>query len=679
MLDDTDPGPTRLLRIAAPLAIGGGLLLAHLEVLTRGPGYAGILLPLDHLFDLSLAVAALALFAAAGLWLLAGLGLEPERAPERFLHAVATGAGIWALLFLVLGLAGALSGVWLAAGVVAGTFLLRNRLAELPPLLDAVVRDVRRRVGDRWLVAVALATTAGAAVFLLLHGSAPPGDWDSLMYHLEVPRQWLAEGRITLLEGNLHVAYTSLMQILYLPFLAVGSPAAAALLHGGFALLLGLAVFVVGERLLDEDTAAVSTALLWASGGLLMVAVTARIDTTLAFFLLLGHGAVVAALVEPARGRDHLLRAGLLLGLAVGMKYQALAYTAAVVPVGLWALWRLEETRRRTIGTLTMASLLFLGAAVPWMLKNQLLLGAPFYPFFTDRLLQPWLAALYGTTNVSAVLEGGVPAILSQSREPFDLVSFFVAPERLTVEAEAVHYHTNPLFLLLPLGLLHLRRTALTALAVPALIYAVAVTGIFSTINLRYLFPAIAPLTLAAGFLAVETLRRLGHVGVRRAVLVAATVLAVLPTVRSGISWTRRAPVVEQAFGQASRQDYLAAGFSYYAGLVGTVNRSVPEDGRVLLLWEARGFYLAPAHLPDNVLSNWPLLAPYVQETESCLERSGITHILAATAAPAYYESRGADPDALGVERFQAFADRCLEAVDGGAGHVLYAVDSEGH
>ena len=78
--------PGRLFRAVAGIAVVGGLALAHLEVLTRGPDYSGPLLVLDHLFDLGLAVVVMALSCAAGLAFLRRSDLAPEGAAERLLH-----------------------------------------------------------------------------------------------------------------------------------------------------------------------------------------------------------------------------------------------------------------------------------------------------------------------------------------------------------------------------------------------------------------------------------------------------------------------------------------------------------------------------------------------------------------------------------------------------------------
>jgi len=380
----------RLARVAVGVGGVGGLVLAHLEVLSRGPTYAGPLLVLDHLFDAALAGVVLAVAAASGRFALRRVGLEPGDPLDGLLHSAVVGSGVLALLFLVAGLLGGLEPAVLFSLLLGVAAVARREVAELPALCSRALARIRREAGDRWLLGLAGVVTGCAAAFLLVHGSLPPGDWDSLMYHLEVPEAWLEAGRIHLPEDNLHAAITGLPQLLYLPLLAAGSPASAALLNGLFALLLAAATFAVGARLLDGESGALATTLLWASTGILVVAVTPRVDTTLTLFLLVGHGAVAAALLEPGARRDHLYRAALVLGLAVGVKYHALAYAAALAPLALWALFRRGDPPPRRGRIALLGILLFGVAALPWLVKNVILLGAPLYPFFAERSRRGW-------------------------------------------------------------------------------------------------------------------------------------------------------------------------------------------------------------------------------------------------------------------------------------------------
>src|SRR5690606_27684524 len=123
-------------------------------------------------------------------------------------------------------------------------------------------------------IAVAMVHLTGALV--------PVTDWDSLMYHVDVPTSFLAEGRLHVPEDNLHVAYVGLWHMLYLPFLSVRAVYGLALLNATYAILLGLAVLIVGERLFGRVVAVGSFLMLWGSSSLVLIATTPRIDVSVA-------------------------------------------------------------------------------------------------------------------------------------------------------------------------------------------------------------------------------------------------------------------------------------------------------------------------------------------------------------------------------------------------------------
>ena len=122
--------------------------------------------------------------------------------------------------------------------------------------------------------------------------------------------------------------------------------------------------------------------------------------------------------------------------------------------------------------------------------------------------------------------------------------------------------------------------------------------------------------------------------------------------------------------GFASRDHYLknSPGFS---SVVSYINQHVSSEGRVLMLFEARGFYFEVPIIQDNLFSNWILLAGKLSSL-NCLKGSGISHVLFNGTALDYFFRRGLDPKFLHLEEFQQFAEECLTAVYQSNKHVIY-------
>ena len=93
--------------------------------------------------------------------------------------------------------------------------------------------------------------------------------------------------------------------------------------------------------------------------------------------------------------------------------------------------------------------------------------------------------------------------------------------------------------------------------------------------------------------------------------------------------------------------------------VVDWVNTNVPEDGTVLLLFEARGYYFKRRVIEDLAVRNWPYLRP-LTESRSCLGSLGITHVVINQGNLRYFLARGMNADAVGWDRFEPFAARCL-------------------
>lgn len=206
-----------------------------MTVLGLGPDYTGGLLPVEHLLELALTLGILAVGAALGLSVFRRLGFRFSEPLDALVFGSTLGLGILASAILGVGSAGWLRGATLAGVVLAAAVIGRRELRGLPALLAGVARSFRSADregepagGDEEALwpRVAILATGLVAVFLLVLSSAPPTDWDALMYHLQVPREFLEAGRIYLPRDNLNVTFVGLAHMLYLPLLAAGSAAA---------------------------------------------------------------------------------------------------------------------------------------------------------------------------------------------------------------------------------------------------------------------------------------------------------------------------------------------------------------------------------------------------------------------------------------------------------------------
>lgn len=658
-------------RLLVNAAVGGltaaVLTAAHLHVVRR-PAISGPILILDHLFNVVLTIALLAMCAAIGRRMTRSMDVY-DSAVDDLAFSTVLGAGVLGTLILLLGALGGFHPFALCALISAAVLPCWRELRRMPNLGRRAANEVRATAGP-----IPLAILAVVAAAMIVLALAPPSDWDSLMYHLQIPAQFLSQGGVHVPADNLHVSFIGVFHMLYLPMLAFGAPAACALLNVMLGLLLAVAMMTAGARLFSPTAGRLALILLWGSPVMILGGVTSRVDVVLACYLFLGHYALLRAWNAPDHALSWAAIGGATLGFAFDVKYLALAYIAALAPVLALIVYQQRDNRGR-LKVLTAFSGLAILAALPWLLKNWIMLGAPLYPQFATEMLPPWLASLYGSPEIPGVIEPSSLHPLSAIREPFSIRDWFFAPGRMTPEAEGSAYSANRIFPALLFSVLLLRNRAFIAVIAPALLFILAVLVHNTSLNLRYLTPALPALTFAAAVILAATMARTSSRLLRSGLLLVVVVFSMAPPARAVADKMRSTGAAAHAAGLISRAEYLQnprnSETAGYVSMVTRVNELSAPDDRILLLFEARGFRFEAQTLQDNGLINWPLMAPAVAPPR-CVPESTASHVLVATGVLGYFRLRGLDPETIGWEGFGGFASRCLDPVEFGRGWALF-------
>ncbi|MGC8838616.1 MAG: ArnT family glycosyltransferase [Anaerolineae bacterium] len=359
-----------------------GLALWGWAAPTRPLSLGGARALLDAAFACLLTAYLLLLASAVGRSLGARLwqGVSPL---ESALFATAAGLGVLSHGILVLGAAGlatrpfvvaalALCGVAFARPVGRQACGLARALQRVPGGWRNLTRPEK-----------AVALLAGAVVLLtFLLALAPPSGYDSLMYHLFVPRRVLESGSLPreAPDGNWHAVGPLGEELLFLLCLALGSDTAPQALHVGAAVLCGAVAFALARRYGSPGSAWRSVGVLLTMPVLPLWASQANVDFFWAFY----EGMAVYALLlwweEPGDARP-LALAGALSGLALSAKVLALPLLGilAVVVLGRGAL---SLGKTAAVRALALYLCIALAVASPWYLKNWAYLHNPVYPFY---------------------------------------------------------------------------------------------------------------------------------------------------------------------------------------------------------------------------------------------------------------------------------------------------------
>ncbi len=307
----------------------------------------------------------------------------------------------------------------------------------------------------------------------LVHALAPEISPDGAGYHLGlVARYWRGHGfsRIT---THMYAMLSQGTEMLFLFAFTLGRHAAAKMVHFAFLVATVWGLLALGRRF-GIPAAAATGAVFYALSPVAGVdATSAYNDCALAFVLFL---MVYLLLV----GAEELWPAiGVLAGFAFAIKYTAFL----AVPLALAWLWRRGWKAWWRVGL--MAALF----AVPWLVKNAVVVGNPVAPFFNSVFENPHVHVSFERIYALFMRHYGGLA----EKNWTDYLRF---PWEAAVAGAKLQGLLGPLFLGAPLGLLALRDKLGRRVWVAALILALPW---MTNIGTRFLIPSLVWLALAMG------------------------------------------------------------------------------------------------------------------------------------------------------------------------------------
>lgn len=551
-------------------------------------------------------------------------------------HATEIGLGLAAVMLatFVLGVAGLLhpGAAWVVVGL---PWIGPHR----PFWRDLAAMRPARGAGTVFLWA-ALLVTAGLT---LLASLAPPTSQDALVYHLAVPRKWIADGSIGYVEGNFYSAFPMNVELLFTLGLLLDSPSLAKWFHwllgvGAAVVTAALALRVMASRGMPRRATAVpllAAALFATIPTAALIAGWAYVDLGVVFFTLLSIDLLIvswrvgrdAADPEAERTASRLLvLAAAFAGVAAGCKYTA--GSQGIFLVGFLVLSGLFERRSwravaRRVGVAIGVMALVAG---PWYLKNWWQLGNPVFPFAYGIFGgADWDAERARILAISLSEWGGSRSGWGILTLPWDLTTSgaFFSPEHFDGVVGAAFLFGLPL-LCLGVRVGEEYRVALFFLIVHCLFWVVM------THQVRFLLPALA---IASALIAVgaaasraRAVRLFAGGGLRFAI--AANVILV------SIHFSSHDPL-PVVLGLESEEHYLqreVPGGDY--AVFRHINDRLPGSSRILFGSCGNPGYLCDRDFHSDALFENRTLARLLEGAESPddldsrLRREGFTHLL---------------------------------------------------
>lgn len=567
------------------------------------------------------ALAVIAPPALMGIWLVSLIPMGPMPRRWHFLLGSAVGLGATALLVLLLGMASLLyRPVWIilmAAFAAVGILHLRSRLREPPPAPQSSGRhngaSDSRGLSALWWLLIPFASAA------LLAASNPPGmiwaeegyGYDTLEYHLELPKEYRQAGRIAYTPHNVYGSFPSNVEMLYLLGMVlhdddVDFGMTANMIHLLFAVGMVWAAWVAGREL--SPRAGVMCAVLTAgTGWLVYLSGLAYVENGMLFFGMTAAAALLRAMLHACRAqqaerrssgavaqaREHAPRrsrlqadagtggdartrltwvilAGVLAGLSCGCKYTAFPMIA--LPLALIAFFIPSALLRGRI----VSVLVFITAALvsvsPWLVRNMVATGNPVFPLANSL----WEGAPPGWgAEESAVWDRAHQPLESEQSIGAKVADFW---KRIPGDP---YQRFGPALFLLAIGGLWGRKRDWMDGVLLMIVGVQLLVWLFAThLYARFAVVMLIPLVLLGG----RALSDSASAARRR------TIVFLLV---AGCAWNfvfvARLLAAESVAGTTASLLYEGelAGYEY----LGYVNRKLPGNAKVLLVGDARAFY----------------------------------------------------------------------------------------
>ncbi len=573
------------------------------------------------------------------------------------------------LLVFVLGLAG-----WTDRSVVVPflAIFFVSGIDLMPRLLRAALDDLllaAESLGPLGWAALGLLVAIG--VSLLPAAFYPPLDYDVLEYHLQLPREYFDLGRIRFLPHNAFSGFPQGMEMLStLAFVLAGNPHGSplALSHGvwiakllnfAFLPILLLAIALIVRRLAGERSPGALTAGLVAAG--LALACMRTLSLPMVLYVELGLGAyalgallaLAGAWEEYEAGRWVVL-AGLLAGAAASCKYTGLLFVGAPVVLLLLVVPQTYGRWHRRLAHAVLAGVFCWAVLAPWLVRNAVETGNPFYPIWNQAFEVPAWTALQEERFQQAhrpAYQGrgaGTYSLAALGQEAYRLA---IGGKRTLLGRTVTGRELGALLLVFVPGLLCLtgagKRRGARALA---LWYAGAfLLWFFLTHRLeRFFYQAALLSSVLSGLGLAGLLECAGDGRIRRwlvhaavaAVLVAVACSAALvvggeyfqPVERQRPNDRASRPLLSVLLGAAPVEPMLAGRYGPWLLREAMARDPVLQAGRVLLVGAADPFWLPGNVSYAVVFSDHPLftllrgdLTP--EEIARHLRQQGITHL----------------------------------------------------
>jgi hypothetical protein len=409
-----------------------------------------------------------------------------------------TGAGMWLLSLLPLAAgalghcdAASLMTLIFAAGAACfifhfiGIFAKRNN----KPVSKAPTNQPSQKASHLpvWSY-FALALMAAMVATNLIRSFVPPSMFDSLSYHLAIPKIYIQTGKIDFIPTLLYSNFSLTAQMLYMPAVAADAVEAAALTHAMFGIMTAGAIYLWSRKRFNTKIALLASAVFYLNPIVGNQSPMALVDLFTAFY---GGCAALLIIGESDNSKENFSRialGSLFAGIAVSVKWSC--YPIVLICGAWWLADSCVKSHKKeilfpSIGRILTVAALFAIPNLLYFIKNFLLAGNPIWPLFGGRDMD---------ADTAKIIMSGIASF--HGLGPRDFAHFMRLPYDILVNEWAFGSPISPVFMcFLPLYFLTRKNRTASSFLTYSAIFIVFWFFLISP-SLRFLLPVIPLLSI---------------------------------------------------------------------------------------------------------------------------------------------------------------------------------------
>ncbi|MCK9555908.1 glycosyltransferase family 39 protein [bacterium] len=312
-------------------------------------------------------------FYAIGHFVLKIAGLKTDAATS-FIFSVAAGSGIFSVLIMSIACVFGISGQ--TAKII---FFILSFCGFLYCIFLSIAGKgkICLQGSKTGIVCFLLALLLAAVIINYFGAQLPAFEYDSLEYHLAAPKEILRDGQYGYFENNMYMNIPSNLSMIYLICRGAFGES-GKFINFFFGLLIVIAIYTCVREHSNALCALYAALGFYIMGIISKEQMYAHVEIAAAFFSVCCVISILKYFKDKKPG--FLMLSGAFAGFAVGFKYIA-ALTVFIPCVFALACFEEKKTITKSIGLYAAWAAI---AFMPWLLKNVIQTGNPFYPMLNS-------------------------------------------------------------------------------------------------------------------------------------------------------------------------------------------------------------------------------------------------------------------------------------------------------